>query len=91
MKAHYADGTESEWSNIEQVTLKENDTPAHEYSVGDVNHDKKVSIADVTALINYLLSGDESVICTTCANVNGDEKVNIADVTALINLLLSHN
>ena len=91
VKAHYADGTESAWSNIEQVTLKENDTPAHEYSVGDVNHDKKVSIADVTALINYLLSGDDSTICTTCANVNGDEKVNIADVTALINLLLSHN
>ena len=91
VKAHYADGTESEWSNIEQVTLKDNGTPAHDFEPGDVNHDNKLSIKDVTALINYLLSGDESVICTTCANVNGDEKVNIADVTALINLLLSHN
>ena len=91
VKAFYNDGTESAWSNIEEVTLKDNGPLPHGHEVGDVNHDDKISIKDVTDLINYLLSGDESVICTVCANVNGDDKVSIADVTALIDKLLSNN
>ena len=63
-------------------------TPAHDYEVGDVNHDHDVNIADVTALIDYLLGSGS--VCEICANVNGDEDVNIADVTALIDLLLAH-
>lgn len=55
--------------------------------VGDVNKDGKVNIADVTALINYLL-GDTS-LAPAEADVNGDGKTTIADVTALINILLS--
>ena len=61
------------------------------YKVGDVNRDGSVSIADVTALIDYLLGGDADGIDTTAANVNGDDTVSIADVTALIDLLLSGN
>ena len=56
---------------------------------GDVNGDNTVSIADVTALINYLLSGDASGINVDAANCNEDENVSIADVTTLINYLLS--
>ena len=61
------------------------------YKVGDVNRDGSVSIADVTALIDYLLGGDADGIDTTAANVNGDDGISIADVTALIDLLLSGN
>ncbi len=61
------------------------------YQLGDVNKDGNVNISDVTALINYLLSHDDSAIDLDAANVNGDETVSIADVTALINNLLSHN
>ena len=61
------------------------------YKVGDVNRDGSVSIADVTALIDYLLGGDADGIDTDAANVNGDDTVSIADVTALIDLLLSGN
>jgi len=86
VKAVYVDGTESDWSNIEMVTLKEG---GHTYEAGDVNHDGKVNISDVTALINYLLGGGEA--CAICADVNGDEKVTISDVTALINVLLGGN
>ncbi len=43
----------------------------------------------MTALIDYLLGGDESTINVLAANVNGDDGVTIADVTALIDLLLS--
>ena len=52
-----------------------------------MNHDRLINIADVTALIDYLLGSGNG--CTTCANVNGDSEVNIADVTALIDKLLS--
>ena len=56
---------------------------------GDVNLDKVVNIADVTALIDYLLSGSTEGISVENANCNQDEAVNIADVTALIDYLLS--
>ncbi len=84
VKALYLDGTESEWSNIEEVTLFQN---GHGYELGDVNHDGIVNISDVTALINGLLSGN--ILCETCADVKADGVVNISDVTALINMLLA--
>ena len=87
VKALYIDGTESDWSNIEMVTLADN---GHAFDLGDVNHDGNVSIADVTALIDYLLDGNNSV-CPICADLNGDEQVSIADVTSLIDLLLGSN
>ena len=83
VKAHYVDGTSSDWSKSQRVTLFEN---GHGYDLGDVNHDGKVNISDVTDLINRLLSGNGG--CDICADVNGDNAININDVTDLINLLL---
>ena len=85
VKALYTDGTESLWSNIEQVTLLSG--PA--YEVGDVNTDGSVNISDVTALIDYLLGSGS--VNPDYADVNGDSAVNISDVTALIDMLLSGN
>ena len=56
---------------------------------GDVNGDVQVKINDVTALINYLLSGDASGVNLQAADCNQDGNVKIGDVTALINYLLS--
>ena len=59
---------------------------------GDVNRDGSVSIADVTTLIDHLLSNDfEDSENFSYANslINEDETVSIADVTALIDLLLA--
>lgn len=56
-------------------------------SVGDVNGDGHVTIADVTALIDILL-GDNTQY-NFLWDVNGDGHITIADVTALIDLLLS--
>lgn len=64
--------------------------PVHGYTTGDVNHDATVNIADVTALIDYLL-GVNNNACEICADVNGDHAVNIADVTDLIDVLLGVN
>lgn len=53
--------------------------------VGDVNKDGKVSIADVTALVNIILSSAEP---DEKADVNGDGQISVADVTALVNIIL---
>ena len=58
---------------------------------GDVNEDGLVNIADATALIDYLLSGNADGINLDNANCNQDEGINIADVTALVDYLLSGN
>ena len=58
---------------------------------GDVNGDGNVNISDVTALIDYLLSGEASGIDTEAADCNQDGSINISDVTALIDYLLSGN
>ena len=85
VKALYTDGTESLWSNIQQVTL----LAGAAYEIGDVNTDGTVNISDVTALIDYLLGGGN--INTDYADVNEDSGINIADVTALIDKLLAAN
>ncbi len=85
VKATYSDGTLSRWSNSQKVTLFEN---GHGYEIGDVDHNGKVAIDDVTALIDFLL-GSENDICTVCADVDGDSMITIADVTALVDKLLS--
>ena len=55
---------------------------------GDVDGDGDVNIADVTALIDVLLSGADA---PGAADVDGDGTVSIADVTTLIDRLLSGN
>ena len=71
-------------SIVKEVTLLENE---HTFQLGDVDHDGKVSIADVTELINFLLGSDNGA-CLVCGDVETDGKISIADVTALINHLL---
>lgn len=55
---------------------------------GDVNHDNDVTIADVAALIDYLLDSSTSDACPICSDANLDKDVTIADVSALIDFLL---
>ena len=62
--------------------------PDPEYVLGDINDDGGVTIADVTALIDFLLAG-EGELPLGVADLNGDEAITIADVTALIDMLLS--
>ncbi|MBQ3364593.1 MAG: hypothetical protein IJG42_11665 [Muribaculaceae bacterium] len=57
---------------------------------GDVNNDGIVNISDVTALINYVLSGHGD-INTANADINDDQNVNISDVTLLINMVMTSN
>ena len=84
VKAVYTDGTESAWSNFMTVTLHEG---GHGYTLGDVNHDGRTDVADVSLLIEYIL-GKSQEACTTCANVDGKGDIDVADVSALIDIIL---
>ena len=55
---------------------------------GDVNGDNNVTIADVSALIDYLLDSSNTINMAG-ADCNTDNDVTIADVSALIDYLLS--
>ena len=59
---------------------------------GDVNHDGEVGVADVMALINMILDGDEHCEATTIirADVNHDCEIQVADINALIDLILNN-
>lgn len=51
---------------------------------GDVNGDQEVNIADVNAVIGYILNGDNN----PSGDVNLDNEVNIADVNFIIAIIL---
>ena len=72
-----------------QIVLDENAEDAPSTMRGDVDNSGSVNIADVTALIDYLLSGDATSINLDATDCNLDTEETIADVTALIDYLLS--
>lgn len=57
--------------------------------LGDVDMDGEVTIADVTALLDYLLSGNATGLDLAAADADGDTTVSIADVSIIIDMLLS--
>ena len=58
--------------------------PQDESLTGDVNGDGEVNIADVSAVIDMILSSN----LLASGDVNGDGEVNIADVNAIIDIIL---
>ena len=58
---------------------------------GDVDSSGAVTIADVTVLIDYLLTGDSTGVNLLAADVDSSGVVTIADVSALIDKLLTKN
>ena len=55
---------------------------------GDVNEDGSINIADVTALIDHLLSGNTHGVNLDNADCDLNDGISISDVTALIDYLL---
>jgi hypothetical protein len=69
-------------NNSKYASATANITANPELLLGDVNGDKKITIADVTMIYQHTrgkvaLTGDALL----AANVNGDSKITIADVT----------
>ena len=59
------------------------------YLRGDVDDNGEIGIADVTALIDYILSGDATGINLDAANCDLNGEIGISDVTALIDYILT--
>ena len=57
---------------------------------GDVDMDGVVGIADVTALVDYILNSDAQGIDLNAADCDQDGVIGIADVTGLVDFILSH-
>ncbi len=74
--------TSSNWSNMIEVTTIAGGGQVY----GDVNCDGEVTVADITALYNYLLSGDETFLATS--DVDGDGSITSVDITCIYNILL---
>ena len=61
---------------------------ASDYVRGDCNQDGTVNITDVTCLLDYLLSGNETGINLDAADTNQDGIINISDISSQLDYLL---
>ena len=87
----YVSGSPATRQFLPKTTFTYNggDTPGPQFIRGDVDKDGEVGIADVTALIDYILNGNEAGISIEAADCDQDTSVGIADVTALIDFILN--
>ncbi|MBR4828317.1 MAG: C10 family peptidase [Muribaculaceae bacterium] len=84
----YASNVKASNATQFQIVLDENAEAAPSFIRGDVDNSGTVNIADVTALIDYLLSANVQ-INEDAADCNLDNAISIQDVTALIDYLLT--
>ena len=56
---------------------------------GDVNHDGRVNVSDVMAVVNYILGSTPAVFFEEDADVNNDTKINVSDVMNIVNIILN--
>ena len=55
---------------------------------GDVDRNGQVNSADVVAIYNYILIGEQSGITKAAADVDGNGEVNSGDVVAVYNIII---
>ena len=58
------------------------------YTLGDVNADKLIDVADVVSIVNYILGEPAEGFIEAAADVTGDGKIDVDDVVALVNIIL---
>ena len=58
------------------------------YIPGDANGDGRISIADASLVVDYILSGG-TITVSAGADMNGDGKISIADASAIVDYILS--
>lgn len=61
-----------------------------DFYVGDANSDGIVSVADITAISDFLLGNKSDVFNENAADANGDGTVSVADITTLADSLLGN-
>jgi hypothetical protein len=85
----YAGNVTASDATMLQIVLDENAEDAPSYTRGDVDNNGIINITDVTVLIDYLLSGNDTGVNLDASDTNLDTQVTIVDVTRLIDYLLS--
>ena len=83
------DGTISSYQTADQWERFVNVVGIPGSEPGDLNGDGRLSVSDITGLIDAILSGNAEILDNPYADVNGDGRINIHDVTALIEKMLS--
>lgn len=71
-----------------------NNVDVKSYMKGDVNHDRKVNVADYSAVRNIALGfteADPASAIFYAADVNNDGEITVADVTAIASYIMSGN
>ena len=58
--------------------------------LGDVNNDRQITIADVTAMVNKICDKPQTVFRARNADITKDGDITIADVKALVNIILGN-
>ena len=85
----YANNVIASNANQLQIVLDENAEDGPSSLPGDVNMDGKVTISDVTTLIDYLHDNSAVTIDFDAADCHIDGEINITDVATLVDYLLS--
>lgn len=62
--------------------------PVVTYKLGDVNNDGEISVTDVVASTNFILSMTSDDFVTEVADINGDGDVTVTDIVGLTNMIL---
>lgn len=58
------------------------------YTLGDVNADGSVDVADFIAIANHILGKTPEVFIEKAANVNQDNSIDVADIIGVANMIL---
>lgn len=61
-----------------------------DYIKGDANGDRRISIADAVAIVDYILSDGKTPLVVPAADMDGNGRVSIADAVAIVDYILSH-
>lgn len=80
-----------EYTGTAELVLPFEDTS---FTLGDVNRDGLVNIADVTATVDIVLGKDSQepfAYDHKAADIDGSGTITITDVTALVNIILTNN
>ena len=75
---------EKGWKDF--VNIVEEVFPHHD---GDINGDGEINIADINAVIDYIMTGNSWF--EYFMDENGDGEINIADINAIINMILTQD
>ena len=57
------------------------------YTLGDVNDDGRINIADVTSTLSIMAGNSNDKFIREAADANEDGRVNIADVTKILSIM----